>query len=145
MKPIMAKQNLNKPFRFDNIADNPDRSRAVYEGGTMKHTLTAFVGILLLAGALGCSTPLSTREKATGIGALGGAAAGGIIGAAVGAPGAGAAIGAVLGAGAGFVIGDQMQSNDQKQAEQQKQIDQNRAETEQLKKEQEQMNKEREY
>ena len=53
--------------------------------------------ILVMAGTLfaaGCAGgPLTTREKGAGIGALGGAAAGGLIGAAVGHPGAGAAIG----------------------------------------------------
>jgi outer membrane protein OmpA-like peptidoglycan-associated protein len=75
-----------------------------------------------------CSTPLTTREKGAGIGALGGAAAGGIIGSAVGHPGAGAAIGGALGLGAGALIGDQLQGQEQKQAEQQKAIDQQRAE-----------------
>jgi uncharacterized membrane protein len=67
---------------------------------------------ILLAGAVligGCSEPLTTREKAAGIGALGGAAAGGLIGSAVGHPGAGAAIGGGLGLGAGAIVGDQMQ------------------------------------
>lgn len=86
----------------------------------------------LLGGAIivasGCSAPLTTREKGAGIGALGGAAAGGIIGSAVHHPGAGAAIGGVLGLGAGALIGDQLQGQEQKQAEQQKSIDQQRAE-----------------
>jgi outer membrane protein OmpA-like peptidoglycan-associated protein len=76
----------------------------------------------------GCSAPLTTREKGAGIGALGGAAAGGIIGSAVGHPGAGAAIGGVLGLGAGALVGDQLQGQEQRQAEQQKSIDQQRAE-----------------
>jgi outer membrane protein OmpA-like peptidoglycan-associated protein len=71
---------------------------------------------------------LTTREKGAGIGALGGAAAGGIIGSAVGRPGAGAAIGGVLGLGTGALVGDQLQGQEQKQAEQQKAIDQQRAE-----------------
>ena len=50
-------------------------------------------GTLILSGCAGGS--LTTREKGAGIGALGGAAAGGLIGAAVGHPAAGAAIGAV--------------------------------------------------
>ncbi|HET8562406.1 MAG TPA: OmpA family protein, partial [Candidatus Binatia bacterium] len=65
-------------------------------------------GILFLSLVIvfsGCSAPLSTREKAAGIGALGGAAAGGIIGAAVGHPGAGAAIGGALGLGTGALVG----------------------------------------
>jgi hypothetical protein len=50
----------------------------------------------------GCSGgPMTTREKGAGIGALGGAAAGGVIGSTMGHPGAGAAIGGALGLGAG--------------------------------------------
>lgn len=95
------------------------------------HQNTLLLGSLALAVAMlvaGCSTPLSTREKGAGIGALGGAAAGGIIGSAVGHPGAGAAIGGALGLGAGALIGDQLQGQEQKQAEQQKALDQQRAE-----------------
>jgi outer membrane protein OmpA-like peptidoglycan-associated protein len=73
---------------------------------------------------------LTTREKGAGIGALGGAAAGGIIGSAVGHPGAGAAIGGALGLGAGALIGDQMMGQEQKQTEQQAKIDQQRQELE---------------
>src|ERR671936_2371161 len=90
------------------------------------------ISVFLLAGALfaaGCAGgPLSTREKGAGIGALGGAAAGGIIGSAVGHPGAGAAIGGALGLGTGALVGDQLQGQEMKQAEQQKAIDQQRAE-----------------
>ena len=79
--------------------------------------------------ATGCAGgSLTTREKGAGIGALGGAAAGGIIGAAVGHPGTGAAIGGALGLGTGALIGDQLQGQEIKQAEQQKAIDQQRAE-----------------
>ncbi len=88
-------------------------------------------GILLAAIILvsGCSGgSLTTREKGAGIGALGGAAAGGLIGAAVGHAGAGAAIGGALGLGAGALIGDQLQGQEQRQAEQQKSIDQQRSE-----------------
>ncbi|MBI2358034.1 MAG: hypothetical protein HYV04_03860, partial [Deltaproteobacteria bacterium] len=81
---------------------------------------------LALAG--GCSAPLTTREKAAGIGALGGAAAGGIIGSAVGRPGAGAAIGGALGLGSGALIGDQLQGREQRQQEQQAKIEQQRSE-----------------
>ena len=90
------------------------------------------IGILFLSIVMifaGCSGgALTTREKGAGIGALGGAAAGGIIGAAVGHPGAGAAIGGALGLGTGALIGDQLQGQEVKQAEQQKAIDQQRAE-----------------
>jgi hypothetical protein len=95
----------------------------------MKYAGVVFSSVLLLVTVAGCSGgQLSTREKGAGIGALGGAAVGGIIGATVGHPGAGAAIGGALGLGAGALIGDQMQGQEQKQAEQQRQIDVNQAE-----------------
>jgi len=87
-----------------------------------------FATLILVAGCAGGS--LTTREKGAGIGALDGAAAGGIIGAAVGHPGAGAAIGGVLGLGAGALVGDQLQGQEMKQAEQQKALDQQRADLE---------------
>ena len=46
---------------------------------------------------------------------LGGAAAGGLIGAAVGRPGTGAAIGGAVGLGAGALIGDRMQGQERQQ------------------------------
>lgn len=91
-------------------------------------------GITVLAGALlltGCAGgPLTTREKGAGIGALGGAAAGGIVGAAVGHPGAGAAIGGALGLGAGALVGDQLQGHENTNYQQQQQINRNQYETE---------------
>lgn len=93
----------------------------------IRRSFLAFGAVLLLITAVGCSEPLSTREKGAGIGALGGAAAGGLIGSAVGHPGAGAAIGGALGLGTGALIGDQLQGQERKQAEQQKSIDQQRA------------------
>jgi phage tail tape-measure protein len=89
-------------------------------------------GITVLAGALlltGCAGgPLTTREKGAGIGALGGAAAGGIVGAAVGHPGAGAAIGGALGLGAGALVGDQLQGHEITNYRQQQQINRNQYE-----------------
>jgi outer membrane protein OmpA-like peptidoglycan-associated protein len=87
----------------------------------------AFAVLITLISGAGCSEPLSTREKGAGIGALGGAAAGGLIGSAVHHPAAGAAIGGALGLGTGALIGDQLQGQERKQAEQQKAIDQQRA------------------
>jgi phage tail tape-measure protein len=90
------------------------------------------VPVLFLAGALvltGCAGgSLTTREKGAGIGALGGAAAGGLIGAAVGHPGAGAAIGGGLGLGAGALVGDQLQGHEITNYQQQQQINRNQAE-----------------
>jgi phage tail tape-measure protein len=83
-------------------------------------------GAILIAGCAGGS--LSTREKGAGIGALGGAAAGGLIGSAVGHPGAGAAIGGGLGLGAGALIGDQLQGQENTNYQQQQQINRNQAE-----------------
>src|SRR5436309_1298935 len=79
----------------------------------MKHALTTFIVLPLVMAFLGCSTPLTTREKGAGIGALGGAAAGGIIGSAVHHPAAGALIGGALGAGGGAVLGDQLRGQGQ--------------------------------
>ena len=84
------------------------------------------VGSVLLAGCSG--GPFSTREKGAGIGALGGATAGGIIGAAVRHPAAGAAIGGALGLGAGALIGDQLQGQENTNYQQQQQINRSQAE-----------------
>jgi outer membrane lipoprotein SlyB len=94
----------------------------------VKSPLTNFAALFFLLVFLGCSTPLTTREKGAGIGALGGAAAGGIIGSAVGHAGAGAAIGGLLGLGAGALIGDQFQGQEMKQDEQQRRIERDQAE-----------------
>ncbi len=95
--------------------------------GNLQSLGMILLGVIIITA--GCSGGgLTTREKGAGIGALGGAAAGGIIGSAVGRPGTGAAIGGALGLGAGALIGDQLQGQEQKQAEQQKAIDQQRSE-----------------
>jgi outer membrane lipoprotein SlyB len=84
--------------------------------------ITATVGALLLT-VVGCSQPLSTREKSTLVGGGLGAATGAIVGATVGAPGAGAAIGGALGAGAGALTGDQVQSRDEDLERQDRQLE----------------------
>ena|ERR1051325_867070 len=94
----------------------------------IKGFFQAATAIGVVAALAGCSEPLSTREKGAGIGALGGAAVGGLVGSAVHHPAAGAAIGGALGLGSGALIGDQLQGQENKQAEQQKAIDQQRAE-----------------
>ena len=85
-------------------------------------------GALLLVSCAGGS--LTTREKGAGIGALGGAAAGGLIGAAVGRPGMGAAIGGGLGLGAGALVGDQLQGQENENYRQDQQIRNNQQEIE---------------
>lgn len=95
----------------------------------MKQSFAAAALGLFVVTGIGCAGgSLSTREKGAGIGALGGAAAGGLIGAAVGHPGAGAAIGGALGLGGGALVGDQLQGQEIRQSEQQRQIDSNQAE-----------------
>ena len=100
----------------------------------MTKKLVATGSMLLLSGTLltaGCAGgPLTTREKGAGIGALGGAAAGGLIGSAVGHPGAGAAIGGGLGLGAGALIGDQIQGQEYQNFRQDQQIQRNQYQTE---------------
>ena len=112
----------------------------------MKQALNTLAGVLTLSIAIGCAGgSLTTREKGAGIGALGGAAAGGIIGATVGHPGAGAAIGGALGLGAGALVGDQLQGQEIKQGDQQRQMDANQAEIERQHREIERLRKQGEY
>ena len=89
--------------------------------------MTAFLCTLTLGCAGGS---LTTREKGAGIGALGGAAAGGLIGSAVRHPAAGAAIGGVLGLGTGALIGDQLQGRENAAVNQDVQIQRNQLELE---------------
>ena len=111
----------------------------------MKNKVATLIAVPLLAGLLGCSAPLTTREKGAGIGALGGAAVGGIIGSAVGHPGAGAAIGGALGLGTGALVGDQLQGQQMEQDRQQRQVDENQAELERQRRELERLKGQREY
>jgi outer membrane lipoprotein SlyB len=107
----------------------------------MRKKFASFIAILPMLALISCSAPLTTREKGAGIGTLGGAAAGGIIGSAVGHSGAGAAIGGLLGLGAGALVGDQLQGGEQQQRNQQYQIEQNQAELQRQRKELEDLNK----
>jgi hypothetical protein len=78
---------------------------------------TWIVGVGLTAiVASGCAGgPLTAREKGAGIGALGGAAVGGLVGKNNGSAGAGAAIGGAVGLGAGALIGDYIQGQEDNQ------------------------------
>ncbi len=110
----------------------------------MNTSLTSLLAVLILTSSVGCSGgSLTTREKGAGIGALGGAAAGGLIGAATGHAGAGAAIGGVLGLGTGALVGDQLQGQDIKQADQQRQIDSNQAELDRQRRDLEQLKRQK--
>jgi uncharacterized protein YqgC (DUF456 family) len=86
---------------------NKNKNGRMFSIGIVALSLTTIM-------AAGCAGgPLTAREKGAGIGALGGAAAGGIIGSTMGHPGAGAAIGGGVGLGAGALIGDYMQGQDE--------------------------------
>lgn len=107
-----------------------------------KFITTSLLAVTLIsAGCAGGS--LTTREKGAGIGALGGAAVGGIIGSAVGHPGAGAAIGGGLGLGAGALVGDQLQGQENQNYRQQDQIDRNQSEIDRQRREVERLRRER--
>jgi outer membrane lipoprotein SlyB len=97
----------------------------------------------LLAGCAGGN--LTSREKGAGIGALGGASVGGLIGSAVHHPAAGAAIGAALGLGAGALIGDQLQGRDNQAYEQDRQLNQNDQEILRQRRELDELRQRREY
>ena len=107
----------------------------------MRKSVAAVSLILSLSlGFLGCSEPLSTREKGAAIGTLTGAGLGAIIGSATGNAGAGAGIGAAVGLLGGAVIGDQMQARQNQEADvqrkiaaQQAEIDRQQRELDQLK------------
>lgn len=103
----------------------------------------ALTAALVLAGCAG--GPLTTREKGAGIGALGGAAAGGLVGAAVGRPGTGAAIGGALGLGAGALVGDQLQGQEITNYHQQQQINRNQTEIERNRQQVQRLQRQSEY
>src|SRR6266496_4352753 len=114
---------------FGKIGSVLHATAPITSGGTMKQALMIVAAFLILTSGVGCSGgSLTTREKGAGIGALGGAAAGGIIGAAVHHPGAGAAIGGLLGLGTGALIGDQLQGRDNQAQDQDRQIQRNQQE-----------------
>ena len=98
------------------------------------HVKRNFLGIVVSAAMIatliaGCAGGnLTSREKGAGIGALGGASVGGLIGSAVHHPAIGAAIGGALGLGAGALIGDQLQGRENQSYEQDRQIYQNEQE-----------------
>ena len=79
---------------------------------------------------VGCSEPLTTREKGAAIGTLGGAGLGAIIGSATGNAGAGAGIGAAIGLLGGALIGDQVQARQKQDEDIQRQMAAQQAEIE---------------
>jgi hypothetical protein len=94
----------------------------------MKRVIGSIAGICLLL-VIGCAPGnLSTREKRSGVGAVGGATTGGAPGTAGAQPSAGAAIGGSLGLVTGVLVGDQLQGQENRPADQQRQIEASQAE-----------------
>ena len=108
---------------------------------TTKSAVLLFAGMVCVAGCTGGS--LTTREKGAGIGGLGGAAVGGIIGSAVGHPAAGALIGGGLGLGAGALVGDQLQGQENRNDRQESEIRYNQSEIDRQRDELERVRRER--
>jgi outer membrane lipoprotein SlyB len=108
----------------------------------MKSPFLGIAAVVLFGVILGCSEPLTTREKGAAIGTVGGAAVGGIVGSAVGHPGTGAAVGAGLGLGTGALIGDRMQALEKRQSDLDEQIKQNELELRRQREELEKLRKE---
>jgi outer membrane protein OmpA-like peptidoglycan-associated protein len=73
------------------------------------------LGVVFITATIGCaplSTPITYREQTTGLGALGGGAAGALIGSFAGSAVTGGLIGMPLGAIAGYYIGDRLEGED---------------------------------
>ena len=110
----------------------------------MKYGLTTLVALLFVIVCFGCSD-LTTTQKGAGIGALGGAAAGGLIGSAVHHPVTGALVGGALGAGSGALIGNQLQGQDEVQYQQQQEINRQSSELNRQREELQRIKKQGEY
>ena len=96
----------------------------------MRKSITNVSTLLLTLCLLGCSEPLTTREKGAAIGTVGGAGLGAIIGSATGNAGAGAGIGAAVGLLGGALIGDQMQARQKQDEELQRRMSAQQSEIE---------------
>lgn len=94
----------------------------------------ALIAIALLGMSIGCSQPLSTREKGALVGAGIGAGTGAILGG-----GKGAAIGGAAGALGGAIVGDQMQRRENDQSYE----DQRRREQEEYERQQRELERRR--
>src|SRR5262245_23016904 len=105
----------------------------------MKKSVTTISTVLLSLFFLGCSEPLTTREKGAAIGTFSGAGLGAIIGSATGNAGAGAGIGAAVGLLGGALIGDQMQARQNQDAAVQRQLSSQQAEIERQQRELDQL------
>jgi uncharacterized protein YcfJ len=76
----------------------------------MRHRIQPIAGAVLLVALLGCSDPLTTREKTAGVGSVVGANVGTGIGSTFGYAYTGGIAGAVLGLCVGAVVGGQAEA-----------------------------------
>ncbi|MGE5220516.1 MAG: hypothetical protein ACM3SP_26215 [Chloroflexota bacterium] len=90
----------------------------------MKHALRIALAALLLGAMIGCSQPLTTREKGAGVGAAMGSALGAGIGSVWGYAVTGGFVGAGLGLISGVLVGDHFQELEEEQSELDRQIEQ---------------------
>src|SRR4030095_16010578 len=104
------------------FALRPSKGKIYSKERDMKRSVTSVLAISLAMFFLGCSEPLTTREKGAGIATLTGDGLGAIIGSATGNAGAGAGIGAAVGLIGGALIGDQMQERQKQEQELQQQM-----------------------
>jgi hypothetical protein len=98
-------------------------------------TIMKFSLAALLMLSVGCTEPLSQREKGALVGGGIGAAGGAIIGSTVGRAAGGALIGGPIGLLAGALIGDQLMAQDRRHDIQQRQIERHQAEISRLRRE----------
>ena len=106
----------------------------------MEYAIGSIAGILLIL-VIGCAPgDLNTREKRSGVGAVGRAP-----GMAAAQPGAGAAIGGSLGLVTGVLVGDQLQGQENRQADQQRQIEGNQAESQRQRRDMQKLRRQGEY
>jgi uncharacterized protein YcfJ len=111
-----------------NVGNTKQRATGSKWRTKMKNALRTLSLVLVTVFFVGCSEPLTTREKGAAIGTFSGAGLGAIIGSATGNAGAGAGIGAAVGLLGGALIGDQMQKRQNQDAAVQQQIQTQQAE-----------------
>ncbi len=109
----------------------------------MKRTLAVPFFLALVLIVFGCATPLTPREKAAAVGAVGGAVTGGLIGGFIAESVVGVGIGSIIGLGAGGMVGEQLQARQKKEAEQQPELEKSWTELEREEKRIEDLKKQR--
>ncbi len=111
----------------------------------MNRVFITMTVLLLFGGSLGCSGPLTTREKGAMIGTATGAGLGAKFGSATGHAGPSAGIGSLIGLGAGALIADRIQGQQQTQAIPQEQFNEMQEEIERQRREIGQLRQEKGY